>query len=211
MKVLNLHAGRGGNRKLWEGVEVTAVEIDPELVRMYKEDFPEDEVIEGDADEYLLKNYKRFDFIWGSPPCPKNSRPRFWSAKGNDAVSDEYPDLTLYMYKIFLDHWYSGKYSLENVDPYYKPLIPPTKKIGRHLFWTNFPIGHFNHIQTDCSGNTVAQMEKIHGISIHGYKGKQRKDKIIRNCVHPETGLYILDCAREIIRKQNVEQLDIFD
>lgn len=26
IKVLNLYAGIGGNRKLWEGVEVTAVE-----------------------------------------------------------------------------------------------------------------------------------------------------------------------------------------
>lgn len=111
MNILNLHAGRGGNRKLWSAEhQVTAVELDPELVRMYKEDFPYDEVIEGDADDYLLKNYKRFDFIWGSPPCPKNSRARFWSAKGNDAVSDEYPDLTLYKYEIFLKNWYKGKY-----------------------------------------------------------------------------------------------------
>lgn len=29
MKVLNLYAGIGGNRKLWEDVEVTAVELNP--------------------------------------------------------------------------------------------------------------------------------------------------------------------------------------
>ena len=29
MKVLNLYCGIGGNRKLWEDVEVTAVELDP--------------------------------------------------------------------------------------------------------------------------------------------------------------------------------------
>ena len=31
MKVLNLYAGIGGNRKLWEDVEVTAVELNPKI------------------------------------------------------------------------------------------------------------------------------------------------------------------------------------
>lgn len=42
MKVLNLYSGLGGNRKLWEDVEVTSVELDPEIARIYKKYFPGD-------------------------------------------------------------------------------------------------------------------------------------------------------------------------
>lgn len=31
IRVLNLYAGIGGNRKLWEGVEVTAIEYKQEI------------------------------------------------------------------------------------------------------------------------------------------------------------------------------------
>ena len=37
LKVLNLYAGIGGNRKLWENVEVTAVEIEPDIATVYQE------------------------------------------------------------------------------------------------------------------------------------------------------------------------------
>ena len=76
MKVLNLYACLGGNRFLWEDFEVTAVELDPELARMYQERFPNDKVIVADAHQYLLDHYKEFDFIWSSPPCPTHSRAR---------------------------------------------------------------------------------------------------------------------------------------
>lgn len=71
-KILNLYACLGGNRYLWDEVakeagvilEVTAIEIDPELARMYKERFPNDIVIVADAHEYLIKNYKIFNAVW---------------------------------------------------------------------------------------------------------------------------------------------------
>ena len=46
--------------------------------------------------------------------------------------------MKLYEEIIFLDnHVVEGKYVVENVIPYYEPLIP-SKKRGRHLYWTNF-------------------------------------------------------------------------
>ena len=54
MKVLNLYACLGGNRLLWDDCEVTAVELDPELARMYQERFPNDTVIVGDAHQYHI-------------------------------------------------------------------------------------------------------------------------------------------------------------
>lgn len=69
MKILNLYAGIGGNRKLWEGHEVTAIEYNQDIANIYKDFFPDDSVIVADAHQYLLDHYKEYDFIWSSPPC----------------------------------------------------------------------------------------------------------------------------------------------
>ena len=72
-KILNLYACLGGNRYKWDevaNIEITAIELDPELSRMYQDRFPNDTVIVADAHEYLRYNYMNFDFIWSSPPCP---------------------------------------------------------------------------------------------------------------------------------------------
>ena len=137
-RILNLYACLGGNRYKWDevsdNIEVVAVELDPELAKLYQERFPNDTVIITDAHQYLLDHYKEFDFIWSSPPCPTHSRARF--ARRNTTEST-YPDMKLYQEIIFLDKWFDGKYVVENVIPYYEPLIP-AKKRGRHLYWTNF-------------------------------------------------------------------------
>ena len=74
IRILNLYAGIGGNRRLWEGdIEVTAVEKDPKIAVIYQKNFPDDKVIVGDAHDYLLEHFKEFDFIWSSPPCPSHS------------------------------------------------------------------------------------------------------------------------------------------
>jgi len=68
MKILNLYACLGGNRYKWnevkDDIEVTAVELDTELARLYQERFPKDRVVVGDAHQYLLDNYKDYDFIY---------------------------------------------------------------------------------------------------------------------------------------------------
>ena len=142
MKVLNLYAGIGGNRKLWNGVEVTAVERNEEIAAIYQEYFPNDTVIVGDAHEYLLKHYSEFDFIWSSRPCQTHSRSRMWATKGGRYAA-KYPDLELYQEIIFFEHFFDGKWIVENVIPYYEPLIAPRLTIGRHLIWSNFTITKF--------------------------------------------------------------------
>lgn len=218
--ILNLYACLGGNRYKWDEVakelgikiKVTAVELDPELARMYQERFLNDTVIVADAHQYLLNHYKEFDFIWSSPPCPKNSRARFWSAKGNDSVSDEYPDLTLYQQHILLENWYEGKYLIENVISYYEPLIQP-KKRGRHYYWSNFNLPNDlgeRKIQIGAGSDEVKKLCEFHQIDLSSYKGTQRKDKIARNLVDYEAGRTILETALGIIKKENVEQLQMF-
>ena len=49
MKILNLYACLGGNsykfNDVKEDIQVTAVELDPELAKLYQERFPNDTVI----------------------------------------------------------------------------------------------------------------------------------------------------------------------
>src|ERR1700693_208297 len=52
IKVLNLYAGIGGNRKLWTGCQVTAVEHNVKIAAVYKKLYPEDIIIVGDAHNY---------------------------------------------------------------------------------------------------------------------------------------------------------------
>jgi hypothetical protein len=40
-------------------------------------------------------------------------------------------------------HFYKGKWIVENVKPYYEPLIKPTKVFGRHLVWSNLDLTDF--------------------------------------------------------------------
>ncbi len=211
MKILNLYAGIGGNRKLWgDDHQITAVEIDQSIAKVYRDNFPNDTVIIADAHQYLLDHYKEFDFIWSSPPCPSHSRARFWSSKPNNKVRPIFPDMKLYEEVLFLDNYFKGKYLVENVKPFYTPLIPYTKQLGRHLFWSNFRIGNFEPKEADIKNGKLEEWQKLHGLSIEGYKLNQRRDKVLRNCVHPATGQYILDCAMGIIRKENEKQLTIF-
>ena len=141
MKVLNLYAGIGGNRKLWEDVEVTAVENNPEIAEIYQDFFPDDKVIITDAHQYLLEHYEEFDFIWSSPPCPTHSKINF-SFKGRFKI--KYPDMRLYQEIILLKYWFKGKWVVENVISYYTPLIVPQQS-GRHYFWANFKITNKNY------------------------------------------------------------------
>lgn len=137
MKILNLYSGIGGNRKLWDGdFTVTAVEYREDIANVYRHYFPKDEVIVTDAHQYLLDHYSEYDYIWSSPPCPTHSRSRFW--RHSTLNEQAYPDMKLYQEIIFLKHYYRGKWSVENVEPFYDPLIPPTKQIGRHFILDKF-------------------------------------------------------------------------
>lgn len=201
MKILNLYSGIGGNRKLWpSNCDITAVEINENVANVYKDLFPNDTVIVGDAHEYLLNHFSEYDFIWSSPPCPTHSRINFAETRKPD-----YPDMKLYQEIIFLNKWHKGKWVVENVIPYYPPLIPATK-IDRHLFWSNFKLGSFEptqraEIRMQGSRHPIEYFEKIFGFDLSKYKLPDKRQKL-RNCVNPETGQYILNCALNILTTQ---------
>tara|TARA_R100001369_G_scaffold31804_1_gene56342 strand:- start:2303 stop:2953 length:651 start_codon:yes stop_codon:yes gene_type:complete len=216
MKILNLYACLGGNRYKWDevtDVKVTAVEWDEELALMYQKRFPNDKVIVADAHKYLLDHYKEFDFIWSSPPCPSHSRARYWNSSNYETTTKPvYPSMSLYEEIIFLQHYFKSKYVVENVTPYYKPLIPAHKR-GRHLYWTNFNLPNVlseRKIQIATGTNEVQKLCKFHDYDFYTYKGKQRMNKIARNLVDYEAGKTILETAIGVINKQNVKQTTIF-
>jgi DNA (cytosine-5)-methyltransferase 1 len=216
MKILNLYACLGGNRYKWDEVadnlEITAVELDPELARMYQERFPNDKVIVADAHQYLLDHYKEFDFVWTSPPCPTHSRARYWKSSNIDTKVDAvYPDMKLYEEILFLQHYFKGKYVVENVIPYYEPLIP-SKKRGRHLYWTNFNLPNnlkHRNVQMCAGTDELKRLCKFHEIDVTNYKGEQSRLKIARNLVDYEAGKTILQTALNIVVKSNVNQLEL--
>ena len=197
LKILNLYAGIGGNRKLWGNEhDITAVELNPDIANIYRDFFPDDKVIVGDAHQYLLDHFKEYDFIWSSPPCPSHSRARYWCRKNDNRVKTLYPDMKLYEEIIFLQHYFNGKFVVENVIGYYKPLIEP-QEIGRHYFWANFKIPYLEHQKSNINRGNIKSWQKHIGLSLEGKYIGQRKDQILRNCVEPELGKHILDCAME--------------
>jgi len=213
MRVLNLYACLGGNRYKWEDCEVTAIELDLELAMMYKERFPNDTVIVADAHQYLLEHFKEFDFIWSSPPCPTHSKVRI-SQKNTEAFEFKFPDMKLYEEIIFLDNFFDGKYCVENVTPYYEPLIPAQKR-GRHLYWTNFKLpsdlgerklpGTLTNMIDE-----VGVLCKFHEYDFRKYKGEQPINKIARNLVDYEAGLTIYRCAIGSYKQSKRNQSELF-
>ena len=94
MKILDLYAGKGGNRKKWgDNHQITAVELDPKVAALYKKLYPNDEVIVADAHQYLLDHYTEYDFIWSSPPCQTHSRANYFI---NYITKSRYPDMKLW-------------------------------------------------------------------------------------------------------------------
>ena len=201
MKILNLYAGIGGNRKLWgDEHEITAVEYKPEIAAIYKDHFPKDNVVVGDAHAYLLEHYEEFDFIWSSPPCPTHSqmgRLRVLSEStitGCHLSKARYPDMKLYEEILLLKHYFEGKWCVENVVAYYEPLIKPTE-IQRHHFWSNFFIRDFALDADNIEDGKIKEWEQKLGYDLSKYVGIDKR-LVLRNCVRPELGRHILECSQ---------------
>lgn len=218
-RILNLYAGIGGNRKLWNNpnFEITAVEFNDEIAMIYKDLYPNDIVIVEDAHEYLLNNYMNFDFIWSSPPCQSHSKFRFMCSKMEPGTRGngikKYIDFKLWQEIIFMKHYVTVPWIVENVIPYYEPLILPTINLQRHLFWSNFKIAKTTELEKDNfdikGGSKTWVINK--NFDLTKYKIKHRKDQILNNCVNPDLGLYVLEQSLNIQRKSKTNQVSIFD
>jgi len=208
MKILNLYAGIGGNRKLWDEVvgtkedifpfkgdnllEVTAVEYNSNIAEAYQARYPYDIVVIGDAKQYLLDHYKEFDFIWISPPCQSHST-ILNSQYTKESYTPKFPDMTLWQIISFLQlHGKNTKWVVENVKPYYEPLLKPSVIIDRHFYWSNFKISEIGieklYIIKDVKIDTLKDFD----LSSYNIPDKRQ---VIRNQVDYNVGKYILECA----------------
>jgi DNA (cytosine-5)-methyltransferase 1 len=196
LRVLNLYAGVGGNRKLWTDCQITAVEINPAIAYVYRQQHPDDTVIVGDAHAYLEANFREFDFIWSSPPCPTHSK----MAKATRHALRRYPDLKLYEEILLLQHFFDGPWCVENVVPFYEPLIPAQVR-GRHAYWASGSIPNYcEPVPTDFINlaNMAGKHKLMDWLGIHFdeniYVGDNHcPAQVLRNCVHPNEGLAIFN------------------
>ncbi len=213
MKILNLYAGIGGNRKLWgDEHEITAVENNIEISKVYADLFPKDNVLITDAHDYLLNSFEEFDFIWSSPPCQTHSGTNhFLFGQG----IRRFPDMKLYEEILFLKQWCKCKWVVENVKPYYKPLVD-AQTCGRHHFWANFSIpkididydiGTMNRQASKKAQRKaiireaqIPELTDLHGFDLSKYKISNKR-QILRNAVLPKLGLHIFKCA--LIKNQS--------
>jgi DNA (cytosine-5)-methyltransferase 1 len=89
--------------------EITAIESNPKIAKVYQQLNPKDNVVIEDAHQYLLNNYEQYDFIWSSPPCQSHSK----MVKATRHKIRKYPDMSLYQEIIFLQNFFKGKWVVE--------------------------------------------------------------------------------------------------
>ena len=131
------------------------------------------------------------------PPCPSHSRIRKVFTKNKPI----FPDMTLYEEILFLQGCFRGKWIIENVKSWYEPLIIP-QNIASHYFWSNFVIGSMKIINRGMIGGKnkgwpsgeLKRLRKIKQFELSKYGGIN-ETRLLRNCVEPEVGKHILNCA----------------
>ena len=194
MKILNLYAGIGGNRKLWgDEHEVTAVEYDEKIAPIYGDHFPKDTLVVGDAHEYLRQHHNEFDFIWASPPCQTHSSFRYNINVRFRGSEEKFPDMTLYEEILFLKYHSKALWLVENVVPYYGAMLDPVKR-NRHLYWANFELPEVPKTGEKIRTQQIPDLEKLHGYDLSGYK-LPNKRQVLRNVVDPNVGRLFLEAA----------------
>ena len=122
--------------------------------------------------------------------------------------------MKLYQEIIFLDKIYVGKYVVENVIPYYQPLIPAQKR-HRHLYWANFNLPKVlttrKSISWQQATNELSMWCDFHEYDFKKYEGKQRRNKIARNLVDYEAGKTIFQTVVDILQNKPAHQIGLFE
>jgi len=214
IELLNGWAGIGGNtHKLDRNkYNITHVEINQEIAQANQKLHPKDTVIQSDAKQFLVENYQDFDYIWASPPCPSHSSIAKAGAK-NGQYSAKMPDMSLYSVIIFLDEYFEGDWTVENVKPFYERLdeqerqkadsmqrvIPPAEDSNRHLFWSSHEVPQTSVPRSGFNKKNNEELMDWLGIRVHRSFETVEKRKVLRNCVHPEIG-------KAIVESRNVRQ-----
>lgn len=219
MRVANLWAGIGGNTWNWDRSkhEVVHVELNEEIAQANRDLNPRDEVVVADAKKFLEENYSDFDYIWASPPCPSHASIRKAGAK-NGQYSAKIPDMDLYGVIVFLDEFFEGGWTVENVNPFYERLdeqekgrqealrrvVPPAQECGRHLFWSSHEVPEVSLDASNFNQCNNSELMDWLGRSVPHSFDSVEKRKVLRNCVHPRIGEAVLEC-------RNVKQQSLLE
>jgi DNA (cytosine-5)-methyltransferase 1 len=99
--------------------------------------------------------------------------------------------MNLYQEILLLQYFFKGKYCVENVISYYKPLIEP-QEIANHYLWANFRIVDYVTEKRGARENKE-YLSKRKGIILDDKVMGKRQ--LLRNCTEPELGKYVFDCA----------------
>lgn len=80
---------------------------------------------------------------------------------------------------------------VENVIPYYKPLMASTAIVQRHCFWSNKPIAaNDNFKRYNIKDAKISELQEAYGFDLSKYRGIN-KVQVLKNCVAPEVGQYV--------------------
>ncbi len=186
-KILNLYAGIGGNRALWDklkNIHVTAVESNPKIAAIYSMLYPNYTVIIADAHDYLFKHFQDYDFIWSSPP---NVRP---------AYTPYFEDFTLFQHVFFM-HRFCKAYCIECPDVYWtqeETQIGKPVNCYKSSYWSSFrfPRIAVNGIQRDFYMSKETAKRNRTGIDLSVVKYKNKR-KLFTDATMPQVGFEILE------------------
>lgn len=192
MNILNGYAGLGGNRLLWNNCKVTAIDNNIEILDQYHLNFPDDITIPVNAQEYLETNYNKFDFIWMSPPCKTLSKLNTWTRHKIIRM----PDYQLYEVIDFFRNHVDIPWVVENVKSA-KHLVKYDFSVGRHCFWSNciIPSKEFKSLKNFSKAKRSELVDYL-GLDYQGniyLNGNHDPCQVLRNCVHPKIGEYIME------------------
>ncbi len=208
MKILNLYAGLGGNRTYWNDHEITAIELNPIIANVYQKRFPSDKMIIQDVFDFLQnESLEEFDFIWSSPPCQTHSHMQIFTKNSRTL---KFPKINETVgLALWLNRCFEKAFVVENVIPWYGIIDLSHRNIyhvilNRQLTYSNFYIPHAifkkgNNKYGEIGGimrktrSTLMQEYSLGPWILDDLKGVHDKDQIIRNCVDPKIGKYILD------------------
>jgi len=214
--ICNAFGGVGANTHNWsrDKHDITHIEYNKEIARCNEQLHPEDTVVVEDAIIHLENNWDQYDYIWASPPCPSHSSIRKAGAKKGQYTA-KMPDMDLYSVIVFLDEFFQGEFTVENVKPYYKRLdkqerekirnrqtvIPPASETSRHLFWSSHEVPEVRLPTQNIHHGNHSDMTEWLGIpELNDYTFQSvEKRKVLRNCVHPKIG-------EAILKSKNVKQ-----
>lgn len=205
-KVLNLFGGIGGNRRAFDDdkYDVTTVESNQNIAAYYLSEYPQDEVIVGDAYDYLWKNFHKFDFVWASPPCTTHTilnkvraGRKYKKTFKNDII--KLPDPGIFSLIIWMKEIYRGDWVVENVKNGYSFKyfnVKPTAVVGRHYIWSNFHVTEMDVFKKEHVGS-IEDICKIKNINYEKFKKwnfNLRKDNIGHNTVLEKYARHVMDC-----------------